>query len=853
MKRISLPIMALILLSSFGFLALPLIQNAAALPPVIIDTQTNATNSPVVITITFTHADAVAGNFLVIGAGFRTVSGAGPGYTIADSYGNTFTVATNQGYSSAEEVGYFTKSIGGAGTDTITFTDICGGCSYTDFIGIVGWAIQGLPANATVGAYKVNQACSPTCSLPLATPALTFPVTHNYLAFGLGYGIDTAGTCTLTHGTGFTGAGSLNGGFEDCMQGEYSTTVGSGTTFPQTLSRLDDGWLAIGFVMFGNSAVPSTFTSTITNLDCGNCVIAGNSKFYDFHEVLTSNAVDPVDYNFNFSVVSLQFNDSLHTVTTYYFFGNGSTILAPNSGGIVTLAATKASVAYNNVTQVYTATVDFYITFNNNVLQVANRGTYLQGCLNEDGLYHCTAYLVENHFDILNVGGLTNTVATGGCSHIAGGDAFSDTCHYTASPVASIMTNSTWIDLQSYSTQFSYTTNNTYVWQQYQGGANPSSNHKDWTQTLGFFYYDGTTWVKGPSVVISMLMGNEGGNNEWTLLNTVYYFGSTLISNQTISVWIGQATVASPPTTGFNAVGVFVDIWYTSINASTTWGARTNAYYVGMHNTGTLFSNWNPLYGNQSTSQAFGTLKDHTGKILSSTQIQCTKVFSIFNRLGAPGVHTKQPNFVINTIAFNVQQFNFAASPDQMGGVNTPVYTQPLVPIISSSSNFLAPLYAAIAGIAGFFVKSLVALGGTIFAGIAARFPFFTVFYSTASQLIGQFFLLFVIVTVYLIEALAFMVSIISYVTIPITMVVSAWTTISGIYNVAFKGVPLPQVIELFIIVVFGLSVFEALMTGDFPYIIRLTRGAWSIVHAVMVYTYLLVKFFVDFVEGLIP
>lgn len=657
---------------------------------------------------------------------------------------------------------------------------------------------------------------------------------------------------SVVNATSPSGAFTLTGSSNLIFGGPYVAFSGSGTVstfgFLSYSGPVTTSWFAAAGPPF-----PSTFMAMIKGLDCGNCIIAGSATYYEFVVNITSVAINPINFMAPISEVVLSFNDSVHQFQVAYNNVTQMTTENAITQSLLTLGPSQIHNYYNSTTGVRSMGLVFFIQFSSGVLQAANRALYLQGCLGAP-VMSCTGTdnVNNNYFNILNQGGLVNTVAKGGCAHIAGGDVFSDTCHYTAS-AASIMTNSTWVDLQSYSTQFSYTTNNTYVWQQYQGGANPSSNHKDWTQTLGFFYYDGTTWVKGPSVVISMLMGNEGGNNEWTLLNTVYYFGSTLISNQSISVWIGQATVASPSATGFNTVGIFVDIWYSSINASTTWGMRTNAYYVGMHNTGTLFSNWNPLYGNQSTSEAFGTLKDHTGAILSSTQIQCTKVFSILNRLGVPGVHAKQPNFIINTIAFNVQQFNLAASFSQMGGVNTPVYTQPLVPIISSSSNFLAPIYAVIAGLAGFIVKALVAEGALVWNALGSQFPWFTSFVTIAGSLITEFFALFLIVTIYLIEALSFLYSIISFVTVPITIIQDSWATITAIYTVAFKGVPLTQVIELFIIVVFGLSVMEAAFSGDFPYLIRLAQGAYKIVYEVMWWSYLLVKFFVDAVENLIP
>lgn len=605
-----------------------------------------------------------------------------------------------------------------------------------------------------------------------------------------------------------------------------------------------------------SSPPPNTFAASITNADCGNCVIAGNGKFYDFRASVSSDAVDSINHNYNFAVTSISFNDSIHSITIYYFYGNHTTILAGGAGATVTLGSTKATDTYDASSQTYSTVVDFYITFNSNVLDAANRGLYLQSCLNELGLFHCTSYIQTDTFNILNVGGLTETLKRGDCGKVPGGDVFSTECNYSSPPYpAWIATNSTWIDLQSYSTQFSYVvsdngTGNAQYWQDYgksSGGAENSANANDWATDIGFYFFDNSTWVKGPHVVVSMQRGDNGTNDEWTVLNTVFYNGNTLVSNQSISAWIEQNPLSQ--------VRIFVDIWYNTVNASTTWGMRTNAYWLGMNQAvylGLWGGSWSPRIQNASTSQAYGTLFDHNGDVFSSTQIQCTKVFWNMSRLGPPEVHMGQNNFRITSNQFQIQQFNLAASLSQMGGVVTPIYTAPEIPNLPQAG-FFSPLYAAIQSIAGFFVNALVALGNVVWQQLSVRFPWFTTTISIFTLFIAQYynFLTFLINTI--LGLLTWLYSIIGIVFIPINILISAYNYIQITYLPIFGGVPLSAMIEIMVIVFFASAFFDWMSKGDTGKFVQLARISWNIVNTIYYGLYWIAKFLVDAIEGLIP
>lgn len=691
-----------------------------------------------------------------------------------------------------------------------------------------------------------------TASVVLCTDTTFAAPVSPYSLIGQATGTASCVAGAMTFGIGTfaemsnTGCTSIPGGTAGCIAG-----YNSGST------QNTDGWAGIA-VIFPLSIPPPPippFTADITNLDCGNCVIAGNGKFYDFQVNVSSLAVDPINFNFDFAVTSLQFNDSIHAVTIYYFYANQSTILASGSGGVVSLGNTRATDVYDSGTDSYSTIVDFFITFNSNVLQASNRGLYLQSCLDELGLFNCMGYNQTSTFNILNVGGLTDTLQSGDCSKVPGGDVFSTLCTYSAGDPSWIATNSTWIDLQSYSTQFSFVvgdngTGNAQYWQDYgksSSGAENSANANDWTTDIGFYFFDNTIWIKGPHVVISMQRGDNGTNDEWTVLNTVFYNDNTLVSNQSISAWIEQNPLSQ--------VRVFVDIWYNTVNGSTTWGMRTNAYWLGMNQAvflGLWGGSWSPRIQNASTSQAYGTLFDHNGDVFSSTQIQCTKVFWNMTRFGAPEVHMGQNNFRITSNQFQIQQFNLAASPSQMGGVVTPIYTAPEVPNLPQAG-FFSPLYAAIQSIAGYFVNGLVALGNVIWQQLSIRFPWFTTTISIFTLFIAQYynFLTFLINTI--LGLLTWLYSIIGIVFIPINILISAYNYIQITYLPIFGGVPLSAIIEIMVIVFFASAFFDWMSKGDTGKFVELARISWNIVNTIYYGLYWIAKFLVDAIEGLIP
>jgi hypothetical protein len=292
----------------------------------------------------------------------------------------------------------------------------------------------------------------------------------------------------------------------------------------------------------------------------------------------------------------------------------------------------------------------------------------------------------------------------------------------------------------------------------------------------------------------------------------------------------------------------YADLWYSSDNASTTWGMRVNAYYVGMSESGWwIWSSWSPTYSNQSTTQAFGSLYNHAGKLISSTQIECTKVFFTFS-------YTRHTTPVLTTTGFVVQQFNTATNAGPMVGVATPIYTQPLVPIIQSTSNFFAPIYAAIAFISGQFIKGLTALGNVIWSGLQAKFPWFTGLLDSFYSLIVSFVALLLFVGVYIVDALKWFLTIIGLAAFPITIVVGAYAWIVAAYGHVLGGVNIGSLLEIIVILLFSVWVLGTAESKDpIRGYIEGFRLVWGVAETIFVWTWRIASFIVNTIEGLIP
>ena len=601
--------------------------------------------------------------------------------------------------------------------------------------------------------------------------------------------------------------------------------------------------------------VPAIFTCTITNMDGGNYVVA-NGKFYDFQCIAQSDAVsgsnDPI------TTLQVQFNDSVHTITAQWQNGTGFTVI--NGGSYITLSA-SGSVSFLGATSagVTTLTVNFEISATPGIIDSLKRGIQLYA-ENSVGASYGFVYVQTKYFNIYDQGGSVTLLDQGLCAVPSGADTFQTICQYNSSPSSWIAENTTFYHLQQFQGLFSIKlTNNTGLpesafWMDYGhsgSGTNPSSNPGDWKIDVGFFTWDNSSatccWVKTIHAIISMQAGAQGSNNEWTEFKVGWFDGSTLIANDTFNAWIEQ--------TPLSQVTLWVNLWYSQNNSSTSEGGEVQAYYTGMHNSGYLWwSSWSPFLQNDSTTSIYVPLKNSAGSLMSSNLAQFTRVYMNMSRPGAPAKHAaNQVNFQVQTRAFQIETFSTTGLTSPMASVDTPAFAPVVVPIIQNTGGFFSPLINALKTLAGWIANAFVAIGSIVWAGLGARFPWFTSFWGSVGGALVSFFNLFTAIIGGVITILTFMFSIAGDLLTPFTIIGGTFSQIETIYAHDFGGLNISQVVTLFILVVFGLSIFEAAATGDIPFLIRMARQAWGIANAILQWTWQIIKMLIDTVEGLIP
>jgi hypothetical protein len=735
---------------------------------------------------------------------------------------------------------------GSTGSTTITVTASLPSTEFGMEMEDVSSAITSVKGTTT-GACQV--ACSPSYS------------TNPFLAWTAGDFLDSSvrtdcvASFTFNSGTGYT---KLVADTPWIGAAEYSSGgAANPTSFPSTCTGGTSNWINVA-VIFGLASGPSSFGCVITNMDAGNYLLP-NGKVYDFKCTVTSNSISTTQSMID--DVQITFNDTLHVITLEY--DNGSILQNRGPAGFKTdtgaayVGLSTGSVQNSISGNVRKMIVDFKVSLNTNILDAPNRGIQLFA-LNDNfiGTFRGPEYVQVNYFNILNGGGSVATLSSGLCGRPAGYDTFESYCKFQASPKSWIATNSTWYQLQHYQAQFSLRLSNgtldtlgcVFCWQDYAnsaGGTENYANPGDWKIRYGLYYYDNSSWVKGINVVLQMVKGNQGTADQWTQYSAAWYNGNTLIRNDTFNNWIQQDPLTQ--------TSLWVDLWYSNNNASTSMGGRIGSYYTGMHNSGFLWwSSWSPFLQNNTDSQILMPLKDHTGKLMPVQQAQFSRVFMNMSRpYGNGALHGGNYfDFTITSRQFKVQEFQTTNGP--MAAVPTPPFNPAVVPIIQNTG-FLSPIINALAGIGKFFINGLQALGNIIWTQLATRFPWFTGFWASAGGLIVNLWLDLSLIIGYLISFLGLISNFFGPVITIINIIGAAWATIQGIYLPIFTGANLSAIITLAVVWIFSGWVLEHAEKGDTGAFYQAATAAWRIMFTFLNLTWMFAKLIIDAIEGLIP
>lgn len=599
--------------------------------------------------------------------------------------------------------------------------------------------------------------------------------------------------------------------------------------------------------------------SGVSNLDCGQCLIA-DGKYYDFYTTINdTNGQNGIDID----LVEFAFNDGSGIVVFGYDNVTGVTEAIVGSQYVTVGGATVTSKHTAKGIQMY---VSIPVALTSSIIDQGDVTLSVYAQLSD---MSSIGFLpVKSGLIIINQGGATETAVSGDASVASSQGPFGCSVTVTeAGGPGNCDVNSSWYGLQWYSTQFSlYPTwgSNTssfnvptYVWQNPANSQGSDDNRYtvpgDWSLTISWYYWDGTTWVDGQHVVISLMVGNQGDDDEWTTLQTTYYDALGQVSTQSATCWIEQGTTTTGTVTG--QVRLFVDMWFDKQNASTIEGARVGCYYTGMHKAATLWwGTWAPSVENGSASIALSPLYNSTDDIISSQTLLCSKIGFDLARSVTPGYHYLQwydEYFTMNAQSFQIQKFQVASNPtNDMGGIATPSFTVAQIPTLPSSG-FLSPLWAALASLAGLLWSAVSAGFASIWNGIGSRFPWFTAFWGDLYSGIVVFGAFFFSVFPILISGITFVFGFFSFFQPILTVLENSYSLFVSMFT--WLGKNAVVMAEIAILWIFSMEVLDALDQGDWPRLFGWARQSWRIVYQIMFWVYQFASEIINQIIGLIP
>lgn len=233
-----------------------------------------------------------------------------------------------------------------------------------------------------------------------------------------------------------------------------------------------------------------------------------------------------------------------------------------------------------------------------------------------------------------------------------------------ASVGAGVRANMTYRNLQHYHALFHWYVNDNWAainsWWNWATVVHSSTNI-----TFGVDYCVDGTWLEGWRVDIEKTEGAAGtfilaNSQAWIELTAYWYNRGVYVKNETFYAWYESYRGANTEST---QTGLWIDLWFNKVNASTTIGGRISAEHYGMQEKGWgPWTNWGPTNSTATSSMFFGDLLDAGGAVMSCTEITLMKVWS---RIDSDDIIYKHwlRHFEVESIE---------KEPGSMRGINTP-------------------------------------------------------------------------------------------------------------------------------------------------------------------------------------
>lgn len=327
--------------------------------------------------------------------------------------------------------------------------------------------------------------------------------------------------------------------------------------------------------------------------------------------------------------------------------------------------------------------------------------------------------IATDYVNIYNTGGL-GTLETGGTAglsgRILGGDVFELWSRENGVNTGWAMANVTYHNLQHVRFLVDLKVPNVYGLISLFSDNNPFLGY--WCFGLDYCYQD--TWMSGWYANITLIDIDLGTDDLYGTFNVSWYYEDTWVKTDTLAgFWWGEHNEINPGD-GFS---VWVDLWFNTINSSTTIGGRVQSEYYGISDADPWWKFWSSDWGVIPDFPFTSTYFDDftvEGNIRSCKEVKLMRVWT--------KIHNFYPSSAPHNISIGTHgAFDKEIAEGEMMGVPTPPLEEPLLPDMPMSG-FLAPLFSG-------FLRLLERLEGMFGATILKFWNVFVNFLDTVFTL----------------------------------------------------------------------------------------------------------------------
>jgi len=353
-----------------------------------------------------------------------------------------------------------------------------------------------------------------------------------------------------------------------------------------------------------------------------------------------------------------------------------------------------------------------------------------------------------------------------------------------------------------------------------------NASHRSATIFYSFDFCINHSWVEGLTIQLSPFVAEFGDHRYLELRVHARYglYGDPLVSD---NVFMYHSSNASE----WSECRFWVDLWFNRINASTTMGARINAYYYPMQDNSPWWlrwlsgSNWGVLANSTKQFGAFANILDITGNVSSTKNIDLVRVRV---RLEANPIYWGGSPLEQYVEIRNNEVFDLTFSSKPFVGIQTPPWDETRLPAMQQGG-FLGALWSGLQRLGAMIAE---ALGPSMlsfwnvfvsFLDTVAGWAGFPGGFSTLLSWVGSFW--------------TWMVSSIGYL---VTLLTTIFTTVLGPTLTKFLNLIASVFTQWISIVQTFFSFLDGTFTAGFHVWDELNIAAWITIGAILYPMYLI-------------